>query len=586
MKFCMPISKVSLLLSILITVSCGGSGGGDSNSGSSNEVFKITSFEIDSDAEPRTLQFRWTTSGQVDPSFDHYQLQVNPDGSSGFTVLKDAENIIADNFNAITPVHFTDWINAQYRVVAVDASNSELASSDEVGLLGEVRNEDVIGYVKGHNTDIDDWFGDSVAVSGDGRTIAVGAPLEDSPSTGINSNSDQSILFDERDHGAAYIYSLNGGTLIQQAYFKPKFNLDDEQFGASVALSDDGNTFAVGAFLNSSNASGINGNENDDSLSASGAVYIYIRNGDVWSRQAFIKAGVPGANQYFGEEVSISSDGNTLAVTARFEDTGGDDSGAAYVFTRTGSTWTEEAFLKASNFQSFDNFGSSISISNDGNTLAVGSRFEDSDARTIDGNQSDNTANNSGAVYLFRRNSAAWNQQAYIKASDGGGIFGSSVALSNNGNRLLVGATGSKSVYDFIFAANWTENAIIQANNPGNSDSFGDELDISPDGNSFIVSATGESSSATGINGDQNDENTSESGAAYLFNYDGSAWSQSTYIKPPISEVEDFFGTDVAISDDTNLIVIGSKLEDSGSMGINGDASNNNSEDAGAVFLY
>lgn len=143
-----------------------------------------------------------------------------------------------------------------------------------------------------------------------------------------------------------------------------------------------------------------------------------------------------------GVTLAMSADGNTLAVSTPHEDSGTTgvngnqpdesawDSGAAYVFARNGNTWVQQAYIKPSNTQSSDKFGFALALSGDGNTLAVGAILEDSSARGINGNQSDNSAESSGAVYVFARTGTTWAQQAYVKASntDAGDQFGWSVA--------------------------------------------------------------------------------------------------------------------------------------------------------------
>ena len=139
-----------------------------------------------------------------------------------------------------------------------------------------------------------------------------------------------------------------------------------------------------------------------------------------------------------GVALAMSADGNTLAVSTPHEDGGATgvngnqrhesawDSGAVYVFTRSGGRWTQQAYIKASNAQSSDRFGIAIALRGDGSTLAVAATLEDSGARGMNGNQADNSAESSGAVYVFGRAGATWAQQAYIKASnaDAGDQFG------------------------------------------------------------------------------------------------------------------------------------------------------------------
>jgi hypothetical protein len=109
-----------------------------------------------------------------------------------------------------------------------------------------------------------------------------------------------------------------------------------------------------------------------------------------------------------------------------------DDSGSVYVFRRTGTTWTEEAYLQGSNTEANDTFGSSIALH--GNTLAVSALGEDSRATGIDGDQADNSLLSSGAVYVFRKTGSSWVQESYVKASNPDAVdwFGWSVAVSDD----------------------------------------------------------------------------------------------------------------------------------------------------------
>jgi hypothetical protein len=203
-------------------------------------------------------------------------------------------------------------------------------------------------------------------------------------------------------------YAVTANLLSQEAYIKASNTGAGDNFGFSVSLS--GDTLAVGAYLEASNATGINGNEADNSAIGSGAVYVFTRAGTTWTQQAYIKASNTDANDFFGTSVSLS--GDTLAVGAYGEDsnatgTNGSeednsapDSGAVYVFTRAGMTWTQQAYIKASNTDASDFFGWSVSLS--GDTLAVGTLYEASNATGINGNQADNSALNSGAVYVLR----------------------------------------------------------------------------------------------------------------------------------------------------------------------------------------
>jgi len=146
---------------------------------------------------------------------------------------------------------------------------------------------------------------------------------------------------------------------------------------------------------------------------SSGAAYVFARKDGKWTEQAFIKASHPGKEDWFGSRLTLSGDGNTLAVSAQLEngnskgingnelDVTAEDSGALYLFTRTGDTWVQKAYMKGSNTEAYDEFGSSAAMSKDGKILAVGARGEASAAKGINGDQKDNSAMGAGAVYVF-----------------------------------------------------------------------------------------------------------------------------------------------------------------------------------------
>src|SRR5262245_45512124 len=162
-----------------------------------------------------------------------------------------------------------------------------------------------VGYIKAANPGEGDEFGFSTALSADGNTLAVGAKMESNSATGINPK--------ERDHaaygaGAVYVYARSGNKWVQQAYLKASNTGSDDQFGFVVTLSGDGNTLAVSAPFEDSNATGINGNQADNSFENSGAVYVFSRSGATWSQQAYIKASNPGEKDegdQFGYSVSL-----------------------------------------------------------------------------------------------------------------------------------------------------------------------------------------------------------------------------------------------------------------------------------------
>ncbi len=308
-------------------------------------------------------------------------------------------------------------------------------------------------YVKASNTDSSDNFGWSVALSGDGNTLAVGAIWEASAATGVDGDESNNSA---GGAGAAYVFRRDpAGNWSQEAYVKASNPDMNDLFGWSVALSRDGSTLAVGAVWEASAATGVGGDGSNNSASNAGAVYVFLRSGGVWSQEAYIKASNAFGGSQFGHSVSLSTDGNTLVVGANREGSAatgvnGDETdhsaggaGAVYVFRRSGAMWSQQAYIKASNTDADDEFGHAVSLSGDGNLLAVGAKFETSATTGVGGDESDNSLRSAGATYVFRRDTTgSWSQEAYVKASntDLDDEFGFAVSLSGHGSVLAVGA--------------------------------------------------------------------------------------------------------------------------------------------------
>lgn len=325
-------------------------------------------------------------------------------------------------------------------------------------------------------------FGSAVAASGD--TVVVGAP---EPAYAV---------------GLVYVFVRSGSGWSQQAtLFAPNAQAGD-RFGSSVAIS--GDTVVVGATGEDSNATGVNGDQANNSASESGAAYVFTRSGSSWSQQAYLKASDAGAYDGFGWATAIAADtvvvgpyvftrsGSTWSEQAKLTAAGADwfravaissdtvvlgsslmsATGGAYVFTRSGTSWSQQGSLYASNAQPSDHFGGSVAIS--GDTVVVGADSEASNAIGVDGDQTNNGAPNAGAAYVFTRSGGTWVQQAYLKASntEPGDYFGGAVAIS---------------------------------------------------GHTVVVGAYREDSAATGVNGHQADNTASDAGAAYVFDLNNNA---------------------------------------------------------------
>ncbi|MFZ5470462.1 MAG: cadherin-like beta sandwich domain-containing protein [Myxococcota bacterium] len=472
-------------------------------------------------------------------------------------------------------------------------------------------------YLKASNTDIGDEFGSALALSADGKTLAVGAFYEASASSGINGNQSDNTA---PNAGAAYVFTRTNGTWAQEAYLKASNAAANEFFGHSVALSGDGNFLVVGASQENSSATGINGNQLDNSAPASGAVYIFNRAGGIWSQQAYVKASNTGLGDGFGEFVALSFDGSTLAVGARWEASGASGvngnqtdnsvrrSGAVYVFTYFQGVWSQQAYIKASNPGVDHLFGGAVTLSSNGDVLAVGASFENSGATGVDGNQADNSSDSAGAAYVFARASGSWVQQAYLKASNTNAKdkFGMSLALSGDGTTLAVGAgcessattgvngnqadnSATCSGATYIFAVSngvWAQQAYLKASNTAAGDLFGWSLALSGDGNDLAVAALWEDSGATGVSGSQTDNSRADSGAVYLFARANGNWAPQAYYKASNTGYDDNFGWCLAISGDGDTLATTAHWEDSAATGVNGNQTNDAARDSGAAYIF
>lgn len=502
----------------------------------------------------KTFAFSWANVSNA----TEYRLLEDPDGSSGYTQIATlSTGVTSYQLEAYLPGR----INARYMLEACDAGIC--ASSNVVSVSGNLAS--AAGYVKAHNSGASDDFGRSVSLSSDGKTMAVGAPLED----GADINS-----------GAVYIFHHNGIVWSQQAYLTPPpititipligditVLPSGVVFGSSVALSGDGNTLAVGS---------------PKSNSDQGRVYVYRYSGTTWNWEKSLASANATAGYKFGTSLSLSANGNTLAVGEPGFDLGGvSDIGAAYLYGRSGSTWTLQGGLTSSWPYPFASsvFGSSVALSADGSILAVGSPGWNL---------------GTGLVEVFLSGTFA----QWLTATDAGSNdqFGHRVALSADGGSLAVSAplqeddanfpnTGAVYIFNST-SSGYLEQHKIQASNLATDDNFGYSIALSDDGNSLAVGARYEDSSAIGIGGDQYDELATDSGAVYTFTLSSGTWSQQAYVKAPNTAAYDYFGIAAALSGDGNTMAVGAGGEDSNANGINGSQTDNLAGNAGAVYLY
>lgn len=351
-------------------------------------------------------------------------------------------------------------------------------------------------------------------------------------------------------------------------------------FGSSVALS--GDWLAVGAPHESSRAVGIGGDQADDSADGSGAVYLFSREISGWAQRAYVKASNTGAVDNFGSVLAFSE--GTLVVGAPDEDSAatgidgdagngkGGNQGAAYVFVQVDGVWQQQAYIKATNTDWIDLFGSDVALS--GDVLVVGAPGEDSAALGVDGDQSDNSASNSGAAYVYERSGTQWRPLSYLKASNTGASaeFGGAVAIS--GDTVVVGASGdggSGGVYVFQrTSSSYAQVAYLKASNANADDHFGSSLAL--DGDTLVVGAPGQGAVKGNATHSLNNL-PADSGAVYVFGRKGQAWAQTAILRTPVPQKGVYFGEALALAGDT--LVVGALLDD-----VNGTSL------AGAAYVY
>jgi len=356
-----------------------------------------------------------------------------------------------------------------------------------------------------------DQFGSSVDIDGDYAVI--GSRLDDS--NGNNS-------------GSAYIYQRDSisGDWIEYQKLVPSDGHAEGRFGRSVAIN--GDYVIVGAHM----------------TDGSGVAYAFYRDGDFWTEQAKLVPGDPDSLDYFGYDVGLS--GDYAIIGALGDDEAGDSVGAAYIFQRTGTVWTQTLKLIPTDGAIDDRYGHGVAI--DGLYAVVGSHGDDDNGSA------------SGSAYIYGYNGATWTQRAKLVASDAtpSDNFGYSVDMA--GDDVIIGATaaeGDESGAAYIFRRDvlWTEIAKLLPSDPATGDEFGASVGIA--GGVAVVGAWHKADSV---------------GAAYVYEDDGGVWTERNKLVSLSGEIGDEFGREVAISS-TDAVI--------GAMAADGIVNN-----AGAAFVY
>ena len=345
-------------------------------------------------------------------------------------------------------------------------------------------------------------FGDKTDMSGDGNYAVVGARTQ----TG---------------GGAAYVYTRSGSSWSHQ---KKLTASSSSEFGYAARINETGDTIIIGAMSD--------GNK--------GAAYVFVRSGTSWSQQQKLQpAGIDDGDQ-FGNAVDVSNDGNIIIVGHPLDDVGGTNAGSAYIFTRSGSTWTQQAKLAASNATGGNQFGNSVAISGDGGTVIIGAYAKSS---------------GTGSAYIFTGSGSSWTQRAEIAASDAatGQTFASSVTIDKDGNTAAVSSmddadysnAGAVYVFTTTNGTSWSQQTKISSPNGSANDQFSTgvagAVDISDGGYDIIVGAWQDTGN----------------GAAYIFQRSGSTWTQKKRLVASDAASGDRFGWNVGISSDGSTGIVG-----------------------------
>lgn len=524
--------------------------------------------------ETRTNTFVITNYGNID--LELTSPRIHGPAATEFRLVKLPDPIVPP-FETTTmqivfdPAH-RGVRQAEFEVGSNDASFERYQFSLEgLGLALPPFPEELQGYLKAFNTGAGDLLGASVAISG--NVAVVGAVGESARFLGLAADGlDDSAP----SSGAAYVFARNGSNWFQQAYLKAANADAFDFFGASVAVSDD--VIVVGA----PGEDGDGFNAGDNTTTNSGAAYVFVRNPEskVWSQAAYLKAANPAASSAFGHSVSVSK--KTIVIGAPGEQT---NSGAAYVFTRSSFGWALQQRIQPAGLAADDEFGAAVSIA--GLRTAIGAA---------------GTTDDTGAVHVYRQDGQAWELEATLTHQDAEADdrFGAAVGIS--GVTLAVGIPGEDSnaigidgdatdnsapesgaVIVFGFdGTNWNQLAYLKPNNTDINDRFGSSIAVF--GDLVAVGAPAEQGSDAGIGASPFADGFSDAGAVFLFERQRDVWEQAKYIKAPNVNPGDRFGHAVAIA--SASLLVGAPWEDGPSTGVDGDLTGNTATDAGAAYVY
>lgn len=519
----------------------------------------------------KDLVFSWENDYAATAT--HYRLESNIDGSSGFTAVDinndgnvDNQDLIA-NSDRQTQASFglmaLNHNQRLFKILALSNSGAVLAQSQAIG-VSDIDLSGIVTRLKAQTPTAEADFGESMDISADGKTLVIGSPRALST------------------RGEAHVFAKQSGTWVYQSALIASNGESGDQFGKAVTISADGQTVVVGAPLEDG---GDVNNAEDNSVDRSGAIYVFTHNNGTWTQRHYVKTDVLKTRTELGySSLALSDDGTTLAAGVSVE-----DKGSVYVFDLSTTSWQQTQVL-TTKLTSEDGFGFSISLSGDGQTLAVGAP---NDGRGLP-SAPNISKEDSGTVYLYNKSNDQWQQQVYLKASnwDMGDEFGRSVSLSTNGQTLAVGAFNENSASQalpedntqmnsgaaYVFSKEgdvWNETQYLKASNSDAGDLFGFPVKLSGNGNKLAVGAIAEF--GDGSSPSNNSPMHAYSGAAYVFQRTDNLWTQLHYLKAPEPRQSAIFGGSISFSANGGTLAIGSPREP--------DLERSLSE-SGAVYLY
>jgi len=548
-------------------------------------------FTVDIGLNPKELAFEWVYTrtpsyfllySRSDITEEFLPLDSNYDG------LIDAEDRInsgSTSVNAVIRVYSSDYLNnVEFSLFAFDASNEFMSRSEPVTISG-IDHNDLIGVIQNFTEHSKEKFGSAIALSADNEWLAIGAEDEKSSQ---GSYGNPNIFSGSVNHGAVFVLKKDGSKAYKNhSYLKSLYPDTAINFGSEISISADGTTLVVGNKGNSNCGTGVNPVINSAEVcNFSGAIEVYELVGNTWVHRSFIKDHFSSSYAYFGSKVSISADGNYISV-GHINDLGAGlginpvvseaatSSGAVYVYNKdVNNDWQLYAYLKPTDTGRYLSFGSDISFDNSNNLFVSQGRVNEStyqaslskfsmgssiilesyieldfdssaqlptaldvsgDGNTfVIGSLQRSSLYGGVLVAQYHIDSGSWSQE-YIETNQKNALFGIDVQITNDGERIFVGAysagtvgsgseaqyvygspTGMVSFYDLNLSGSYDLGGSFAAKYPEENSYFSQHIEIDLNGTTIIVSNSGEDSDGHGVNPD-NSDTTIDSGSINIY---------------------------------------------------------------------